>query len=400
MIYLDHRAFLPSIDMLRSQGKNFPNQKVPQCPPALKTMAFVDASNADLLVETTAKGRSQVTKASGCKGVYSLRRLPSHDRLHNTPGDPMHLLKNIAEHVLKLLSTKTDTKSVRNEEKRRKRFKNTWVLTVSPAGEEKSILPSAPFSLQKHELIIANEHAITIKLPSGFDWNPCQLFGKPSSKLNSNQLKHVLSSGILKFCIRELLGDDQRATLNELCDVVSLLVAEEIDMTSMESVEYRVHRVLSLLERDLPVSLHVIPFHLLHHLPMFVKQFGPTHSFWMYPMERFNSWISRRVLNRCYPESTVMETYRLYEWTYFLEIAGEIPHGATIDIAEANSIDISHNSTKCVDIEPVLLSELQAFYNMTDPEYRKLLRGMIKKRATKGKVYLLLNSGFQKKGSH
>ena len=98
---------------------------------------------------------------------------------------------------------------------------------------------------------------------------------------------------------------------------------------------------------------------------MFVQQFGPTHSFWMYPMERFNSWISWRVLNRRYPESTVMETYRLYEWTYFLEIAGEIPHGATIDIAEANSIDSSHSSIKCVDIEPVLLSELQAFYNMT-----------------------------------
>ena len=106
MIYLDHRAFLPSIDMLRSQRRNFPNKEVPQCPPALKTMAFVDASNAELLAETTAKGRSQVTKASGCKGVYSLRRLPSHDRLHNTPVDPMHLLKNIAEHVLKLLSTK------------------------------------------------------------------------------------------------------------------------------------------------------------------------------------------------------------------------------------------------------------------------------------------------------
>ena len=376
MIYLNHRAFLPNIDMLRSQRKNFPSEMVPPCQPALKTMAFVDASNAKLLAETTAKGRAKVTKASGCKGAYSLRRLPSHDRLHNTPVDAMHLIKNIAEHIVKLLSTKTDTESVRNEEKSRKRFKNTWVVTESQAkGKEKYTLPPAPFSLCKHDLTIANKRAMSIKSPLGFDWNPCQLFGKLSSKLNSNQWKHVLSSGILKFCIRGLLGDDQRATLNELCDIVSLLVAEEIDMSTMESVEYRVHRVLSLLERDFPVSLHVISFHLLHHLPMFVQQFGPTHSFWMYPMERFNSWISRRVLNRRYPESTVMETYRLYEWTYFLEIAGEIPHGATVDIAEVNSLDSSHsNSANSVDIEPVLACELQAFYAMTNPDYKNLLK--------------------------
>jgi hypothetical protein len=68
-------------------------------------------------------------------------------------------------------------------------------------SKEKSILPPAPFSLQKHELTIANKFAISVKSPLGFDWNPCQLFGK----LNSNRLKH--SSGILKFSIRELFGE-------------------------------------------------------------------------------------------------------------------------------------------------------------------------------------------------
>ena len=125
-------------------------------------------------------------------------------------------------------------------------------------------------------------------------------------------MKSVLASGILKFCIRGLLGDTQRKTLYEFCDVLSLLVAEGVNVSDLDSLEYRVHRVLSLLERDFPVSLHVIVFHLLHHLPMFIRRFGPTYGFWMYPMERFNSWVSRRVLNRRYPESTVLETYRLH----------------------------------------------------------------------------------------
>ena len=40
---------------------------------------------------------------------------------------------------------------------------------------------------------------------------------------------------------------------------------------------------------------------------MFLKRFGPAYTFWMYPYERFNSWITRRVLNRRYPEATVVD---------------------------------------------------------------------------------------------
>ena len=48
---------------------------------------------------------------------------------------------------------------------------------------------------------------------------------------------------------------------------------------------------------------------MIHHLVDGVKEFGPTHSTWMYAYERFNSWLHRRVMNRRYPESTLMETY-------------------------------------------------------------------------------------------
>ena len=57
---------------------------------------------------------------------------------------------------------------------------------------------------------------------------------------------------------------------------------------------------------------------------MFLERFGPVYMFWMYPYERFNSWIIRRVLNRRYPESTVVETYRLTEWAHFLELSEEL----------------------------------------------------------------------------
>ena len=117
---------------------------------------------------------------------------------------------------------------------------------------------------------------------------------------------------------------------------MSELTTEEVNMSCIDELEYRTHRVLALLERDFPVSLNVIVFHLLHHLPMFLRRFGPAYSFWMYPLERFNSWIGRRVHNRRYPEATIIETYRLFEFSAFLSLAKLLPRDSVADI---DSID-------------------------------------------------------------
>ena len=149
---------------------------------------------------------------------------------------------------------------------------------TTPEGKTKKFVPQAPFSLSKSDLSIGNNRALSVKTLSGTDWRPCWLFHK-----SAFQMKSVLASGILlKFCIRGLLGDTQRKTLYKFCDMLSLLAAEGVTVSELDSLEYRVHRVLSLLERDFPVSLHIIVFHLLHHLLMFIWRFGPTYGFWMW----------------------------------------------------------------------------------------------------------------------
>lgn len=96
-------------------------------------------------------------------------------------------------------------------------------------------------------------------------------------------------------------------------------------------------RVLSYLERDFPVSLHVIVFHLFHHMPMFLRRFGPAYGFWMYPMERFNRWICARITNRRHPESTVLESYRFFELAFFMQLSGKLPQCVTTtDLADVH----------------------------------------------------------------
>jgi hypothetical protein len=51
--------------------------------------------------------------------------------------------------------------------------------------------------------------------------------------------------------------------------------------------------------------------HLLRHVADGIGHFGPVYGSWMFAYERFNSWLHRRVMNRRFPEATLMETYRV-----------------------------------------------------------------------------------------
>ena len=243
----------------------------------------------------------------------------------------------------------------------RKRF------THLPLELSKTTLPPAPFRLSKSDCKLANQRALSVRTPHGFDWTSRAIFDD-KVHMKSVQWKHILTSGILKYCIRELLGPFQRKTIFELCDVLSLLLSEEVCISELDALEDRVHRVLSLLERDFPVSLHVIVFHLLHHLPMFIRRFGPAYSFWMYPFERFNSWIVRRIHNRRYPEATVVETYRLFEFTQFLHITKQIPLGSTLDFWDVSSeddqspADVRLHNSQTTTLDETDLAYLNEYY--------------------------------------
>ena len=232
-------------------------------------MKYVDKANGMFTAVKKKEDKDLLLQETGCKGPYSLRRLPHHDRYLNTPVEPMHVIKNIGEHLVNLISGKTDSTKLRLEEQTRGRFSATWCDLNT--GKRK--LPPAPFCLSKSELVIANQRSVNIVVPLGVDWKSRSLFSRGVS-LKSSEWKNVLSQGILKFCIRGLLGENQRNTLFELCDCVTCLTAEEVDTKTIDALEYRVHRVLTLLERDFPISIHVIMFHLLHHLPMFIDQFS------------------------------------------------------------------------------------------------------------------------------
>lgn len=98
--------------------------------------------------------------------------------------------------------------------------------------------------------------------------------------MKSHEWKQLACNGILKFCLRGMLGQKQRRTLYKLFDVIALICAEDIDITSIDTLEQQVNRVLALLERDFPVPLQVIVFHLqVAHMLNLVKIHHQLRSF-------------------------------------------------------------------------------------------------------------------------
>lgn len=51
--------------------------------------------------------------------------------------------------------------------------------------------------------------------------------------------------------------------------------------------------------------------YMLYYIVRGISCYGFVYSWWMYVYERMNSWICRRVINRCYFEVNVMEIYRV-----------------------------------------------------------------------------------------
>lgn len=355
-MYPGNRRFLPKNDAERTNCRSYSSQAADTDePPEIKTVKFVDQANKEYDAATVAAVRTSLVQKKGCKGAYSLRRASSHDRILATPVDPMHLVKDIVEHVVNLIVGREDSIKVRKQEEACKRFPSAWIK-----GKQ-GTLPKAPFTLSKDEIALADERAKSICVPTGFDWRPRPIFGK-SSGMNLTSGSRWPQMVFLKFCLRNMLAHNQRLTLFELLEVITDLCTEEIDSIRVADLESRVHKALVLIEKDFPLSMQVIVFHLLHHLPMFLRRFGPVYGFWMYPYERFNSWITRRVTSRRYPEATVVEKYRLSEWAHFMELSGQLPDGATTtNTSVLDNLDVSPED-----------SSSDGFYELADEQVDQL----------------------------
>ena len=105
----------------------------------------------------------------------------------------------------------------------------------------------------------------------------------------------------------------------------------------------------------------------------------------MYPLERFNSWLSQRVLSKCYPESTVLETYRLFEVTTFFQLSKQLPIGEIGEIELEYEGQVAENeSANTVSLKKEDFNMLNCYYQQEVRVYGALIERYEMEKRTLG----------------
>ena len=108
-----------------------------------------------------------------------------------------------------------------------------------------------------------------------------------------------------------MLPEKQRRSLFYFFSVISKLHWKYYDIKKVPDLIAEMNTSMVLLERDCPISLGNITTHILRHISEKINENGPLHASWMYPYERMNSWITRRVKNRSMVKECRMESVQV-----------------------------------------------------------------------------------------
>ncbi len=119
-------------------------------------------------------------------------KLPNHDYIQQTTPDAMHTIKDVVEHILKLLVGKKNSTKMITTEIQLSRFGLEPVAESTSSRKRKRGGSKSPFQLSDAEKKLADERACSILAPSHTDYIPGVFFSK-SSHLKSHDWKQVHS---------------------------------------------------------------------------------------------------------------------------------------------------------------------------------------------------------------
>ena len=143
-----------------------------------------------------------------------------------------------------------------------------------------------PWEMTPEEVRIANDRAMSICLPIGFGFKSGSCFTNYQKIHRTSDWLKLVTTGILKLCLRGLLGERQRLVLFRLLDCLNDIAASAHTAVSLEALESLIHETLAEVEQNFPASLQVVMLHLLHHSVVAIRKYSTVYSTWMFGCER------------------------------------------------------------------------------------------------------------------
>ena len=225
--------------------------------------------------------------------------------------DVMHIEKNIAESVLKLLFGEKDTHESRRDLEHLGIRRDLWLRPR--ANRHTFWKPPAPYVFSDAEKKLFIEEVSAIRTPTGYG----STLGKHLKKAKFLGLKshdyHCLVEQIIPAVCRRLLPPLQRTTLIRLGKSLSRICARVVDNSELSALRLYVTETLCLLEVCFPPSFFDVMEHSLIHLVDELEQCGPVGGRWMYPCERYLGTLKSFVRNKAHPEASMANGYAVEE---------------------------------------------------------------------------------------
>lgn len=137
-------------------------------------------------------------------------------------------------------------------------------------------------------------------LPSWIERPPSN-FGSPShGKLKADHWRTVCTISLVMTLVRLWGREDcapwEKNMLRNFLDLViavNTVTKRSISPEQIKTYKFYMHRYLETLCTLYPERNLVPNHHLALHLPRCLSDFGPVHSWWCFPFERYNGVISR-----------------------------------------------------------------------------------------------------------
>uniref|UniRef100_A0A8W8MQL9 DUF4218 domain-containing protein n=1 Tax=Magallana gigas TaxID=29159 RepID=A0A8W8MQL9_MAGGI len=332
-IHISNRTFLPSNHPLRN-SEGFAVQGPDRNSRPKAYSLHEETALRDMYQQKPNKNQKQKQqKRTGLKGNYILQKLPYHNRLEQMSPDGMHTLADFISHLMEMLSGKYNGEKVLSCEKNFNRFPDIHSEISDDEKEQpkkkRKLDPNSkpdvtpPWSLSKEQIKIADERAQHVLYTNAEDISPGPHFSKLWTLRTMNSKIQFVTSGALEWCIQGLLPPTQEKTLKCVCDVLKRMVSPVIHMSTLDELQKETHEAFALLERDFPLTMQNLTTHLIHHVVEDLARFGPMYGRWLFPYERANGWITRQCLRKGMEESTVMETYAIYDWCVHMILSGK-----------------------------------------------------------------------------
>ena len=207
--------------------------------------------------------------------------------------DVMHVEKNVCESVvntlLNIVGKTKDTEKARLDLVDMK-IRNELHLQLKG---NKLLKPHACYTLTLEERREFCKFLKSVKFPDGYAANTSRNVNISDGKISGLKSHdcHVLLQRLLLVGIRPYLNKDVCDVLVELSGFFPKACAKTLYVTDLERLEEGIVIILCKLERIFPPAFFDIMIHLVVHLSHEAKLAGPVSYRWMYPFERYFTYI-------------------------------------------------------------------------------------------------------------